>query len=624
MLLLALMFLGACGRESPNLVGGAVTIQLASVPAPPLPTTLVPGTVATVTATVYDQSNQGVTWSVAPLNFGTLSAQTSSNRPSNYQTTASVTYTAPIDVASNTTVTITATSISDPNISASLPIRVTPVVVSLQLLNAVTDAYVPAAAQVINQGDQLSIDALVLNQTSTNQNVTWTLSPATGDGSLASGPTPGSITYLAPTPISAPITATITAASVASPGAVASMRVTVLPSGAGPNVAALIVDGGPVLAQAHPNRAFTSVSICNPGDTIKCQTVDGILVDTASYGLRILQSQIPLLKLPALTDGSGNTLDNCVSHADGSFLWGPVSTADVYITGELAQSTLIQVISSSNSSVPSSCSNGGAANDNTPELLGANGILGIGPEPTDCTLAGVNLCDGSAQATPPDLYYSCPSTGCLTTDSSVIVSANQQVINPVTRFQNLATFSHDDNGMIFQFPPVSGPQSTLVGTLTFGIGTESNNALGNQNIFTLDSHDHFTTLFSGQTLTNSLIDSGSDALLFPDSLPACAVNTHYFCPTSLTDISPKMEGGTLGESKVTFTVGNADSLFSANPGYSVFGGLTGPNGTYQSCSGGTGSCVFDWGMPFFYGRTVFSAIDGQVLPGAPPPPWWAY
>ena len=86
---------------------------------------------------------------------------------------------------------------------------------------------------------------------------------------------------------------TVTATSVASSSAKATLQITVFPSGAGANVAALTVDAGPVPAQqTDANLAFVSLTICVPGTTT-CQTVDHIQVDTGSAGLRILQGVIP-------------------------------------------------------------------------------------------------------------------------------------------------------------------------------------------------------------------------------------------------------------------------------------------------------------------------------------------
>ncbi len=620
---LGLVFLVACTWKSNPPEANAVTIQLSSTV---LPVVLTPAFAATVTATVYDMSNQGVTWTISPLNFGTLGTPTSTNQPANSLTTASVTYTAPINVPATTTLTLTAISISNPNVTASISIKVTPI--SVWIVNESNFAL--AVDQTIAPGQQLTLIGNATPVLGVSKGVSWTISPASGAGSLT-GQTSSSATYVAPSAVSSPVTATVTATSISSSNATALLRITVLPSGAGPNVAAINVNGGPVPTQTYANAAFASVTICVPGSVSACQIVDGVLVDTGSYGLRILQSAIPLLKLPTFADGNGSVLQNCVSNVDGSYLWGPVSQADLYVAGEttiLTSPLNIQAISSSPEVVPDSCSNGGTLNLNTAQLLGANGILGVGPEPTDCTLAGVNLCDGSMQSTPPNLYYTCPTTGCLTTDSSVIVAATQQVTNPITLFTNTVSFQNDNNGVILQLPSVSGTESTVSGTMIFGIGTEPNNSLGNATVFDLDSNDNFTTIFSGQTLTNSSIDSGSNALYFPDSLPTCSVNTQFFCPSSLTNLSATNRGATQGQSTVNFSVDNADNLFSTNPNDAAFGTLAGPQGTYQSCSGGTGSCVFDWGLPFFYGRSVYTHIDTCQ----PPPatcaalsgPYWAY
>ena len=588
-----LMFLIGCswGRQTAEPFQAPISISL--IPSGALVTG---GQNITVKATVYDPSNQGVTWTFSPLNFGGLSKPTAT----------SVTYTAPMGFTNPTTITITATSITNPNITSSVQISASPIIVSIT----------PPPAQTASQGGLIYFGASVTNYIA-NPGVSWTLTPATGAGSLTNvSPTIG-VTYVAPATVSAPTTATLTATSLENATASASLEITVVPSGGGPNVAIINVNGGPVPGQTYANAAFTSITICNPGSTTACQTVDGILVDTGSYGLRILQSEIPFLKITKMLDGNGNTLQNCASSADGSYLWGPVSPFDIYIAGEVASSAFVQVISSSNTVVPDSCSNSGTTNENTPQLLGANGILGVGPEPTDCTLAGVNYCDGSVPSAPPNLYYTCPAIGCATSDSSIIVADHQQVTNPVTLFA-------DNNGVILQLPAVSGTQAAVTGTMIFGIGTESNNQLGNATIFTMDSSDHFTTLYNGQSLTSSFIDSGSNALYFPDVLPTCVDKPQFYCPPSLIGLSASNPSATQGQSIVSFSVDNADDLFSSNPLDAVFGTLAGPQGAYNSCSQGSPSCTFVWGLPFFYGRSVYTAIDGESIFGYPQTPWWAY
>jgi Protein of unknown function (DUF3443) len=593
--MMAVLVMASCkGASNKSTLSGA-PISITLVAANSANTVSV-GQSVVITANVYDQANQGATWMLDPVTFGTLTDITPT----------SATYTAPTDFTLPTKVTITAMSITNPLVTASMQITASPIQVVIPLL----------APQTINAGEQMGLSASVINDTGVN-GVTWRLSPATGAGTLIDA-TPAAATYVAPAVVTTPITVTVTASSVTNPFATSSIEITPLASGAGQNVAAVRVEQGPATGQAHPNAAYTSITICNPSSRTTCQTIDDILVDTGSYGLRILQSQIPLLKLPTLTDGIGNTLDNCASFPDGSYLWGPVAHADINIGTEIASSALVQVISSSNPTVPNGCSNGGTTNLNTPALLGANGILGVGPEPTDCTVAGKNLCDGSLLSTPPNLYYSCPSKGCQAIDNPVVVSRDNQVTNPVTLFA-------DNNGVILQMPPVTDPQISVVGTLTFGIDTAANNALGAATVYTTNEQGYFTTYFNGQTLSASFIDSGAPGIFFPGLMPTCNVSLLFYCPPGPRSLTATMQGVNQNTNTITFGVDNADNLFTTYPGYSVFGTVGGRNGVFDSCANGLGACTFNWGLPFFYGRTVYTAIDGQFPPfGAPPGPWWAY
>ncbi len=385
------------------------------------------------------------------------------------------------------------------------------------------------------------------------------------------------------------------------------------PPTSGQNVQPIAVDGGPVANQIYPDGAFTSVTICLPGTTT-CQTIDGILVDTGSFGLRILSSAITLSGLPTL--GSGNsTLYNCIQFADTSFLWGTVSVADVQMGGaEVASSASIQVVAdplANTFTIPTNCSNGGIDED-TQAALGTNGILGVGPEPTDCGLG----CDpgGGNQAPPEPFYYLCSSgTGC----QPSFVTVAQQVVNPV------ALFTTDNNGVIVQLPSLPGAAATETGSLIFGIGTQSNNQVpSSAKIFALDPAvgDTFTTTYKGQVLAGSFIDSGSNGLFFPDAtIPACADAPSFYCPPSilsnLSAVNSETTSVTGAVSTVTFSVDNADNLFAADGGAdAAFSTLGGPN-----------VGAFDFGLPFFYGRSVFTAIDGAPVPSnTPAAPWWAY
>lgn len=399
----------------------------------------------------------------------------------------------------------------------------------------------------------------------------------------------------------------------------------------GSNVMPISVNGGPTVGQLdggiYPNGAFASATICAPGSTTNCVTVNGLLVDTGSTGLRVLQSAVSSLNLPTVNASNGSAAYDCVSFVDDSFLWGPVLQADVTLGGETASKLPIQMISTS-TNVPSTCSNGSTLNENTLASLGANGLLGVGTERTDCYYQGTSVCNpGSGLSSPPyPAYYTCSGTTC----SPAFVATSDQVTNPVVEFPA------DNNGVIVELPAVSGSAATVSGSLVFGIGTESNNQLpSSATIFTLTCDD-FTTTFGGQTygITNptscagpgSFIDSGSNGLYFPNAtnIPACPSNTaagdlsSFYCPSSTDNLSATMEGANGSSKSVNFSVQNAESLFTspATESDAAMSGLAGINPS------GYG---FDWGLPFFYGVNLYSSIDGQSTPsGAPAAPWWAY
>ena len=135
-------------------------------------------------------------------------------------------------------------------------------------------------------------------------------------------------------------------------------------------------------------------------------------------------------------------------------------------------------------------------------------------------------------------------------------------------------------------------------------------------------------MFNQQTLSQSFIDSGSNGLFFPDSsIPQCPSNSiapGFYCPTSTQNLSAQNVGANSAKNTVNFSVDNAVTDFQNNASDSAFTNLAGSNGS-GSCTGSSGACTFDWGLPFFYGRKVFSAVNGQPVPsGAPAAPWWAY
>ena len=125
----------------------------------------------------------------------------------------------------------------------------------------------------------------------------------------------------------------------------------------GGNVTPLTVDAGPTgLGYVSTNVAYVTVLVCVP-NTTNCQTIDHVMVDTGSSGLRLLSSaaggefNLSQVPLPPENDPNNNNdpYGECLVFLDG-FVWGTVNTADVVISGETAKAVPVQVILPSTSS----------------------------------------------------------------------------------------------------------------------------------------------------------------------------------------------------------------------------------------------------------------------------------
>jgi hypothetical protein len=266
----------------------------------------------------------------------------------------------------------------------------------------------------------------------------------------------------------------------------------------------------------------------------------------------------------------------------------------------------MQVIGDPNfSSVPSTCPNGngsGYTAENTVNSFGSNGIIGVGVFLQDCGAACVPQ-NNYFQ------YYTCSSSSCAPATASLA----QQVPNPVS------LFAADNNGLIISLPsvPVGGAASAS-GTMTFGVGTQSNNALGSAAAFQMNpSSGWFPTVFNGTTLADSYIDSGSNGLYFPDTaITECPSSSNFytfFCPASATPLSATMQSYNystrtptlIGSQSVSFTIVSPNIEYAANPAYAVYGSFGAPQ---------PGS-TFDWGLPFFFGRNVFVVTETKTVGG---------
>ena len=342
----------------------------------------------------------------------------------------------------------------------------------------------------------------------------------------------------------------------------------------------------------YVNEPCVSVKVCEPG-TATCQTIDGVLLDTGSIGLRLFKQALTL-SLPAAAAPAGGSLAECVRYADGTADWGPVETADIVLANEPAVTAPIQVIDSTYATVPSTC----PSPETGPSSF--NGILGLGVFVEDC---GSPSCPADA-----NVYFAWDGT----TLTSIALDSGSQVQNPA------GLLPVDNNGFIIALPGVpAGGTPSIEGAIVLGIGTRPNNHPVSASALALDGFGEFqTTLSGGSAITGSFVDTGSNGLFFspPSAVPDCGGQAAgWFCPSppnstlsydATNTASPGFPGNPLGAS---FQIENFNTLLPSNAVFADIGGGALPN---------TG---FDWGLPFFLGRTIYLGINGTSSNFGPGP-----
>lgn len=338
------------------------------------------------------------------------------------------------------------------------------------------------------------------------------------------------------------------------------------------------------------NIPIVSVTVCLSNGS--CQTIGNVLVDTGSYGLRLSSSA---LSLPVSYETrSGSTVWECAQFGSGD-AWGPVSPLYVTLSGLTTTGSVpVQIVvggSASNTPASSGC-NGVSSN-----ILsgGINGILGVGLSVYDG--GEYDLCTSASTSS------SCPSV-------DVSIPSSETVSDPV------AAFGSDNNGVSLSFPSVpAGGSSSVTGTLSFGVGTNTDNTPGSSvSFYGASTCAYIATSFNGTTYgsysscpvsnsTSSFLDSGSNGLFFPDSsITRCG---SWYCPSSTVTLNATISGsngsGGADTASITFEIANPELNSSS---YFYTGVLAAPE------LGGSISGSFDWGLPFFFGRTVYVIFSG--------------
>ncbi|MGA3157824.1 MAG: DUF3443 family protein [Steroidobacteraceae bacterium] len=416
------------------------------------------------------------------------------------------------------------------------------------------------------------------------------------------------------------------------------------------NVANVTVDGD----YNSFNSLFVTVVICQHGSTSNCVTVDHVTIDTGSIGLRVLANSLNTLNatfltnLPTVTATASTDANTTGPLAEceqfgGGYTWGSVRNVDITISGtnETASNIPMQVIGDLGVSQPTCAAESvtgfqltgytenqqtmvETANPLTNVNLGGNGLIGVSLFQWDCL-----ECTSAAEpqeGSPPTAnlaYVVCPDmTGnnCQPTTATLV----QQVANPIP------SFTTDNNGFIIDMDAVTataGSSTAVSGTMTFGIGTQTNNAIGTATTYQADPNTEpgvINTTWNSMVY-DGLFDTGSSAYYFTNTtnptIALCgttAPDNEIYCPGGST---AAMNGaGTTLSLQATIQDYSGD----ASPSNTVTFSVTNPLANYTNSTiaadniGGT--VVFNyfiWGMPYFYGHKLYfgiAGIDGSTSP----------
>ena len=364
-----------------------------------------------------------------------------------------------------------------------------------------------------------------------------------------------------------------------------------------PNVEPIVVDRGPaLLSNRAVNIPYVTIQICNASN--QCQTIDHIEVDTGSSGLRIL-SQALSINLPVATLG-GKALAECTQFADGSS-FGPLAVVDLTLpTSQKTVSNLaIQVIGAPNyPNVPSDCP--GQRGERRRELRRQRHPRrralhpGLRQRLRGCRLPGRLLLH---------LRHACDLPGRRGAAGTAGLEPGQLLRRRQQRRDRRAA-----RGVGHRHA------RPLAGSLVFGINTQTNNTFGSASVATASTDlAYVQATYNGTVFDNGALDSGSNAVYFTDnSITQCTTAVGLYCPNATLNLSATLKGANGTVLTAPFAVANAESELVANPNAAVIPNI---GGQLPSAVSGSTAIEFDLGLPFFYGRNVFTGMEGHPAGG---------
>jgi hypothetical protein len=281
--------------------------------------------------------------------------------------------------------------------------------------------------------------------------------------------------------------------------------------------------------------------------------------------------------MPHVPTSGGQILSSCAVFADGTLLYGPVQTADVYIAGKSAKNFPVQIYGQT--PPVSGCGVGGVQLPRD-----ANGLLGV-----------------RFRTQGNDIYYTCNPDG---SSCQPDVSPSLTTPNLVSKFQN------DNNGITIALSaiPTSGASEPVLGLLIFGVGTQADNTppQGTVPLLADPSTGLINLQIDGNNAPQALIDSGTSILQVngPSLQTMCSDGFFYCPPPNTISLTLSSTGANTPAYTVNYTIGNADNLIQNGPNDVAFNDLA-------AAPGGGDSIL---GLSFFFGKTISFVFDKQQSP----------
>ncbi len=161
---------------------------------------------------------------------------------------------------------------------------------------------------------------------------------------------------------------------------------------------------------------------------------------------------------------------------------------------------------------------------------------------------------------------------------------------------------------------------TVSGSLIFGIGTQTDNALaGSATVYGVDEYGNIPEItyndfqYTPPNNTN-ILDTGSNAIYFLDAntlasagIIECADAPGFYCPNNTIPFTTTFSGANGTSGAITFSIADANILFAS--GNAAFNDLGGDGGTSPS------NDSLDFGLPFFFGKSVYVGMMPGLFTG---------